>query len=65
MSTVTAEFVHDAYDIEYLWQNLRQAVRFSEAIPRMLEKYGEDLAFIECSPHPVLSQVGASLSQKW
>ncbi|KAF9261006.1 polyketide synthase [Marasmius fiardii PR-910] len=63
MSTVTAEFVSSEYTVDYLWNNLRQAVRFNEAIPKILEKHGESTVFIEIAPHPVLSsyikQMGA------
>ncbi|KAI3605818.1 polyketide synthase [Moniliophthora roreri] len=56
MSTVTAEFVEKEYTIDYLWNNLRQPVRFSDAIPKLIEKYGENTTFVEIAPHPVLSQ---------
>ncbi|KAI3601476.1 polyketide synthase [Moniliophthora roreri] len=56
MSTVTAEFVEDEYTIDYLWNNLRQPVRFADAIPKLIEKYGESTTFVEIAPHPVLSQ---------
>jgi fatty acid synthase, animal type len=57
MSTVTAEFVKEDYKVDYLWNNMRQPVRFSTAIPNLLEKYGESTTFVEIAPHPVLSQV--------
>ncbi|KAK1215285.1 hypothetical protein PQX77_022103 [Marasmius sp. AFHP31] len=56
ISTVTAEFVDYEYSVDYLWSNLRQPVRFSTAIPKLLEKYSEESAFLEIAPHPVLSQ---------
>ncbi|ESK88629.1 polyketide synthase [Moniliophthora roreri MCA 2997] len=56
MSTVTAEFVEKEYTIDYLWNNLRQPVRFSDAIPKLIEKHGENTTFVEIAPHPVLSQ---------
>ncbi|KAL0572907.1 hypothetical protein V5O48_009054 [Marasmius crinis-equi] len=56
MSTVTGEFVASEYTTDYLWSNLRQPVRFSTAIPSLLEKYGESTTFLEIAPHPVLSQ---------
>ncbi|EPQ50300.1 polyketide synthase [Gloeophyllum trabeum ATCC 11539] len=64
MSTVTGEFVDGEYTIDYLWKNLRQAVLFSTAIPKLIERFGENTVFLEVSPHPVLSsyieQMGAS-----
>ena len=58
MSTVTAEFRDgEEYTIDYLWQNLRQPVLFCRAIKNLVEKYGQYTAFVEISPHPVLSQV--------
>ncbi|KAG7085922.1 Type I Iterative PKS [Marasmius oreades] len=63
MSTVTAEFVTTEYTVDYLWNNLRQPVRFCDAIPKIMEKYGESTVFLEIAPHPVLSsyikQMGA------
>ncbi|KAK7047807.1 hypothetical protein VNI00_006135 [Paramarasmius palmivorus] len=56
MSTVTAEFVKEDYTVDYLWNNMRQPVRFSTAVPNLLEKYGESTTFVEIAPHPVLSQ---------
>ena len=58
MSTVTADFRDGKeYTIDYLWQNLRQPVLFCRAIENLVEKYGQYTAFVEISPHPVLSQV--------
>ncbi|ESK85112.1 polyketide synthase [Moniliophthora roreri MCA 2997] len=57
MSTVTAEFVKDEYTVDYLWDNMRQPVRFSDAIPKLMDKFGESTTFVEIAPHPVLSQV--------
>ncbi|CCM04557.1 uncharacterized protein FIBRA_06738 [Fibroporia radiculosa] len=63
MSTVTAEFKTDSYTPDYLWNNLRQPVLFSSAIPKILESLGESTTFVEIAPHPVLSpylkQMGA------
>ncbi|KAF9237177.1 polyketide synthase [Melanogaster broomeanus] len=56
MSTVTAEFIVDSYTPDYLWNNLRQPVLFSSAIPKIIERFGESTVFVEVSPHPVLSQ---------
>ncbi|KAF9239502.1 polyketide synthase [Melanogaster broomeanus] len=56
MSTVTAEFKVDSYTPDYLWNNLRQPVLFSSAIPKIIERFGESTVFVEISPHPVLSQ---------
>ncbi|KAF9237180.1 polyketide synthase [Melanogaster broomeanus] len=56
MSTVTAEFKVDSYTPDYLWNNLRQPVLFSSAIPKIIERFGESTVFVEVSPHPVLSQ---------
>ncbi|KAF9237185.1 polyketide synthase [Melanogaster broomeanus] len=56
MSTVTAEFKVDSYTPDYLWNNLRQPVLFSSAIPKIVERFGESTVFVEVSPHPVLSQ---------
>ncbi|KAF9235665.1 polyketide synthase [Melanogaster broomeanus] len=56
MSTVTAEFKVDPYTLDYLWNNLRQPVLFSSAVPKIIERYGESTVFVEMSPHPVLSQ---------
>ena len=57
ISTVTAEFVHDEYSVDYLWSNMRQTVRFSTAIPNLIKKHGDESTFLEVAPHPVLSQV--------
>lgn len=57
MSTVTGEFVSQEYTIDYLWSNLRKPVLFSTAIPKIVEKFGEETTFVEIAPHPVLSQV--------
>ncbi|KAJ3555439.1 hypothetical protein NM688_g2577 [Phlebia brevispora] len=56
MSTVTAKFKTDEYTMDYLWDNLRQPVRFSSAIPSLMDTYGPYTTFVEISPHPVLSQ---------
>ncbi|KAF9239505.1 hypothetical protein BU15DRAFT_74656 [Melanogaster broomeanus] len=56
MSTVTADFKADQYTPDYLWNNLRQPVLFSSAIPKIVERFGESTVFVEVSPHPVLSQ---------
>lgn len=53
MSTVTADWVGaGTLDTEYWYTNLREPVRFADAIARMV---GEGTrAFVELSPHPVL-----------
>ncbi|KAF9239579.1 hypothetical protein BU15DRAFT_18381, partial [Melanogaster broomeanus] len=61
MSTVTAEFKVDLYTPDYLWNKLRQPVLFSSAIPKIIERFGESMVFVEVSPHPVLSQVSVCL----
>lgn len=52
-STVSAD-IHEgvALDAEYWGRNLRQPVRFSTTIERMLED--EHVVFIEMNPHPIL-----------
>ena len=57
MSTVTGEFMSEGYTVDYLWRNLRQPVRFSTAIPTLIDHLGKNSTFVELSPHPVLSQV--------
>nr|ART89046.1 polyene polyketide synthase 1 [Agaricomycetes sp.] len=56
MSTVIGEFVSEGYSVDYLWNNLRKPVLFSTAIPKIMEKFGEETTFVEIAPHPVLSQ---------
>ncbi|EST37912.1 hypothetical protein N566_10425, partial [Streptomycetaceae bacterium MP113-05] len=52
-STVTGDWVTEAaFDAEYWCTNLRQSVRFGEAV-RALSEQGYGL-FVENSPHPVL-----------
>ncbi|MEZ4359488.1 MAG: beta-ketoacyl synthase N-terminal-like domain-containing protein [Kofleriaceae bacterium] len=51
-SVAAARLGGDALDVGYWYQNLRQPVRFSDAVRAMI---GEGLtAFLEVSPHPVL-----------
>ncbi|XRQ09183.1 SDR family NAD(P)-dependent oxidoreductase [Actinomadura welshii] len=53
-STVTgARLAAGEADAGYWYENLRRPVRFEEALRALLEE-GHD-AFIECSPHPVLT----------
>ncbi len=54
VSTVTGALVDDdRFDPSYWWQNVRQTVRFAPAVDRLIDQgYG---AFVEVSPHPVLS----------
>ena len=47
----------EGYTVDYLWRNLRQPVRFSTAIPTLIDHLGKNSTFVELSPHPVLSQV--------
>ncbi|KAH9940662.1 polyketide synthase [Amylocystis lapponica] len=56
MSSVTGEFKSDSYTIDYLWSNLRRPVLFSTAVPRIIDRFGENATFVEIAPHPVLSQ---------
>lgn len=54
VSTVTGALVDDdRFDPHYWWQNVRQTVCFAPAVDRLIEQGYE--AFIEVSPHPVLS----------
>lgn len=55
ISTVTGEAIQDAgqVDGEYWWQNVRQSVRFSDAMNSLAET-GIGVA-IEIGPHPVLA----------
>ncbi|HLF78587.1 MAG TPA: SDR family NAD(P)-dependent oxidoreductase [Dehalococcoidia bacterium] len=54
-SVVTGELIDGTeVDAEYWWQNVRRPVRFAEALGKMLDE-GFD-AFLELSPHPVLSR---------
>ncbi|MFJ7249949.1 type I polyketide synthase [Kitasatospora sp. NPDC098652] len=53
-STVTADWLGDTpLDAGYWYRNLRQTVRLEESVRALLAQ-GHD-AFLECSPHPVLS----------
>jgi acyl transferase domain-containing protein/NADPH:quinone reductase-like Zn-dependent oxidoreductase/acyl carrier protein len=53
-STVTGCRVQEAaLNAEYWWQNIRQPVRFADAV-RALRELGVDM-FLEIGPHPVLS----------
>ncbi|WNG36075.1 SDR family NAD(P)-dependent oxidoreductase [Archangium violaceum] len=54
-STVTAAFVkEEACTAGYWVRNLREPVRFSQAILRLLE--GEHRLFLELAPHPILAR---------
>ncbi|WP_236005598.1 type I polyketide synthase, partial [Amycolatopsis pittospori] len=54
LSTVTGEWVdRPAFDAEYWYTNLRETVRFGDAV-KTLTSQGYQ-AFIEVSPHPVLT----------
>jgi len=58
-SAVTGEAIDGtALGAEYWWRNVRQPVRFADAIGRLAEE--EHTFFVELSPHPVL---GTSISQ--
>lgn len=57
LSSVNGEVIRGGLGGDYWVQNLRQPIRFAEAVPRLLAS-GHN-AFIEVSPHPVL--VGAVL----
>jgi amino acid adenylation domain-containing protein/non-ribosomal peptide synthase protein (TIGR01720 family) len=53
-STVTGQRVAGPeWSADYWWQNVRQPVRFTEAVDRLLE--ANHLTFVELSPHPVLT----------
>ena len=53
-SSVTAQPVENAlHDAEYWWLNVRQEVRFADAMQAMCAE-GQDL-FLEVGPHPVLA----------
>jgi acyl transferase domain-containing protein len=51
LSTVTGEPAVDL-DAAYWYRNLRETVRFADATARLVAEHG---AFIEVSPHPVLT----------
>ena len=54
ISTVTGQCIDGReLDNAYWWQNVRQCVRFAEAVEQLIEQ-GANL-FVELSPHPVLS----------
>jgi acyl transferase domain-containing protein/SAM-dependent methyltransferase/acyl carrier protein len=54
VSTVTGDWVEGPeLDVEYWWRNIRQPVRFAEAVSRLAQ--GGCGTFVEISPHPVLS----------
>jgi acyl transferase domain-containing protein/acyl carrier protein/predicted O-methyltransferase YrrM len=58
-STVTGRLVEDrAYDAPYWWRNIRDAVRFADAIGNIAAA-GSD-TFLEIGPHPVL---GSAVSE--
>jgi len=53
MSTVEARYIDgDALTADYWYRNLRQTVRFADAVQRLITD-GLDL-FVEMSPHPIL-----------
>ncbi|MCI4065637.1 acyltransferase domain-containing protein [Micromonospora sp. R77] len=52
LSTVTADWV-DGLDLDYWFRNLREPVRFADAITRLADE-GHGV-FVEVSPHPVLA----------
>ncbi|MGO9463278.1 MAG: SDR family NAD(P)-dependent oxidoreductase [Isosphaeraceae bacterium] len=57
-STVTGQLaVGTELDAEYWWRNVRQPVRFAEAIERLLDQ--NQNTFLEISPHPVLGSAVA------
>jgi acyl transferase domain-containing protein/NADPH:quinone reductase-like Zn-dependent oxidoreductase/SAM-dependent methyltransferase/acyl carrier protein len=64
ISTVTGQPVEDGQcDNRYWWQNVRQSVRFAEAVDWLSER-GCDV-FVELSPHPILSgSVSECLQQR-
>ena len=53
-STVTGQRVAGPeWGADYWWQNVRQSVRFTDAVDRLLET--NHLTYVELSPHPVLA----------
>jgi myxalamid-type polyketide synthase MxaE and MxaD len=55
ISTVTAQSVHGLeLDAGYWGRNLRQTVRFAEAVGVLLDKHHD--VFLEVGPHPVLAR---------
>ncbi len=57
-STVTGQIAAGTeLDAEYWWRNVRQPVRFAEAIERLLDQ--DQNTFLEISPHPVLGSAVA------
>ena len=57
VSSVTAQLVSRPYDIDYMWDNLRQPVQFSPAFSAVKQAVGGEPVVIELTPHPVLTQV--------
>ncbi|MFB7257928.1 SDR family NAD(P)-dependent oxidoreductase [Streptomyces nojiriensis] len=53
-STVTGAALDAPMDAEYWWRNIREPVRFAEAITEMLSPGGCDV-LLELGPHPILS----------
>ncbi|KAI8820281.1 putative nonribosomal peptide synthetase [Fimicolochytrium jonesii] len=53
MSTVTGDWV-DELNLELAWQNIESPVLFGPALKKVIDEYGEDIAFLEIAPHPVL-----------
>lgn len=54
-STVTGELLAgDRLDAGYWWRNVREPVRFADAVSRMFDDGGCNV-FVEIGPHPVLS----------
>ncbi|MEL7105703.1 MAG: SDR family NAD(P)-dependent oxidoreductase [Pseudomonadota bacterium] len=56
VSTVSGGFVTetDRFDADYWWKNVRQPVRFHDAVKTLLDQGHRH--FLEVGPHPVLSQ---------
>jgi acyl transferase domain-containing protein/D-arabinose 1-dehydrogenase-like Zn-dependent alcohol dehydrogenase/trans-aconitate methyltransferase/acyl carrier protein len=53
-STVTGERANGAeLDAEYWWRNVRQPVRFADAVGKLYDQ--DQNTFLEISPHPVLA----------
>ena len=53
-STVTGQRVDGPeWGADYWWRNVRQEVRFTDAVDRLIET--NHLTFVELSPHPVLT----------
>ena len=56
-STVTGSRVEGPeLDAEYWWKNVRQSVRFEQAVRRIMNEFPVEGDWVEIAPHPVLAQ---------